>query len=62
MPEDAEPEIETVPAVLTCRTPECILEGQPIETVLAVNADGVWRAVCGPCEKPITDIEIKGAP
>lgn len=49
----------SVPHVVTCRTPGCPREGDPIEVDLHENVDGVFRAVCGPCGQPHTDMKEK---
>lgn len=50
-------------ATVTCRTPGCIKENEPVEDVRTEyeNDDGetvyVAGVVCGACSQPITDID-----
>lgn len=37
----------TVRAIMICRTEDCSQNGSEIETILAVNVDGVFRCNCG---------------
>ena len=47
----------SVPARLTCATPGCpVAAAGPVRHELYENADGVYRASCGACGRPITDI------
>lgn len=39
----------TIQAISICRTENCSQNGSEIGLSLAVNVDGVFRAVCGPC-------------
>jgi hypothetical protein len=49
----------SVEAILTCTTPTCVVRGQGFSREIKENADGVYRAVCGRCHTPITDINLQ---
>jgi hypothetical protein len=46
----------TIRATATCRTPNCPAENTPFPVQLHENADGIYRATCGPCGQPHTDL------
>lgn len=47
---------------LICHTEDCPNNGKILEAELSENTDGIWRAACGVCSQPITDITPLGAP
>jgi hypothetical protein len=51
-----ERELGTVSMDTTCRTPGCVNEGVTHRADVPVNADGVFRVVCGTCSQAVTDI------
>lgn len=51
-----EEELETVLMDTTCRTPLCRNENKTHRVEVPVNADGIFRVVCGTCSNPVTDI------
>lgn len=46
----------SITADVTCRTPNCAVEGIPFRVTLYDNADGIYRAYCGRCNTPNDDI------
>jgi hypothetical protein len=40
----------------TCRTQGCVNENVTHRVSVPVNADGVFRVVCGTCSQPVTDL------
>lgn len=40
------------PAELTCQTADCQAQGVTVAWSLAENADGLYRALCGWCQRP----------
>ncbi|MFB6665964.1 hypothetical protein [Streptomyces parvus] len=56
MPDDEEP--TPTQMLATCRTPDCPVQDQTFEVGMYPNASPpTWRAQCGQCGNPITDIE-----
>jgi hypothetical protein len=51
-----EQELGTVLMDATCRTEGCVNENVTHRINAAVNADGIFRVVCGTCSKPVTDL------
>ena len=45
-----------IEALIHCRTDGCVRKDIPELAPFAVPVDGVWKAVCGRCSKPIEDI------
>ncbi len=46
----------TIDAVATCRTEGCPVAGVGFQVQLMENADGIYRASCGRCNRPHTDV------
>lgn len=40
----------------TCHTPGCVNDGVTHRIAAPVNADGIFRVVCGTCSEAVTDI------
>ena len=40
----------------TCRTPGCRNENVTHRALVPINADNVFRVVCGTCSRPVTDL------
>ncbi|MFB7224237.1 MULTISPECIES: hypothetical protein [Terrabacteria group] len=49
-------ETPDVDCQLVCHTEGCPNNGRVLVAGLSVNTDGIWRAACGLCDQPITDI------
>lgn len=50
-------ETEPVPVAATCHTPGCPNEGRTFKTLMYPSeTPPTFRAVCGQCGQPITDI------
>lgn len=47
------------PAVLVCRTAGCPAEGEEVPAMVGENVDGVFRAACGGCQEPITEMWVE---
>jgi len=48
--------LPTVTTDTTCRTQGCVNENVTHRIQAPVNADGVFRVICGTCSKPVTDL------
>lgn len=46
----------TIEVTATCRTAGCSMQDTGVAVVLHENGDGVYRAVCGRCGQPHTDL------
>jgi len=51
-----ERELGSVLMDTTCRTPGCVNENITHRIDAPVNADGVFRVVCGTCSQSVTDL------
>jgi hypothetical protein len=51
-----EEELLTVLLDTTCRTSACVNENVTHRINAPVNADGVFRVICGTCSQAVTDI------
>ena len=51
-------ELGTVLMDTTCRTPLCRNENKTHRVEVPVNADGVFRVVCGTCSQAVTDLVV----
>lgn len=51
-------EVERPTALIdtTCRTPGCVNENVTHRVQAPVNADGMFRVVCGTCSQAVTDL------
>ena len=51
-------ELGTVLMDTTCRTPLCLNENKTHRVEVPVNADGIFRVVCGTCSQAVTDLVL----
>lgn len=50
-------EVEPVKMAVTCHTAGCPVDGQTFVVDMYPNeTEPIWRAVCGRCGNPVTDI------
>lgn len=53
-----EQELPTALMDATCRTQGCVNENVTHRIQAPVNADGVFRVVCGTCSQAVTDLVL----
>ncbi|MGY1502892.1 hypothetical protein ACW4TU_41060 [Streptomyces sp. QTS52] len=59
--DDDEP--QAVPLTATCRTPDCLVEGEPFHGDYYPNAEApIYRGLCMRCGQPIEDLVPYEAP
>lgn len=52
-----EGEIQPVHMIATCHTPGCPVAEQPVNALMYPNpVEPTYRAVCGRCGQPVTDL------